>query len=1776
MSTDPTRTDAPSGASGDGAAPRGLGGEVRPDGTGADRPPGFEERVRSRRSRWLRRAGFAVLALVGTLVLVVGAAYLYLQSSGGQGRLRGVVVGQIEQLLADDAVVTAEALEGNFFTGARLVGLKIVRDSEVVLAVDTVLVEYRLRTLLNRTFSAERLYIGGPSLFVRQRADSTFNVAGLLKPAEDTTKVGTFTVLVDDAALRRGRVEVHWLAPDADSVLVVSGLTARVSDVASTPDSLVGSLDGLRLVATAPLDAARLALSGSGRFTKERLALREIELESEAGTQVRGSALAVFGEAAGGALLPVFEADLEATPLALSDVRAFTGASLYGSPRARIRADSDGETLGFTLNAALDDATATLEGALTRNTRGPVRYRADGALRNLNPGALTGNPNLDGDLSGELSANLQGQTLQTLSGPFSVLVRESRFGAQAIDRVRLDGSFAAGQVRFDLDGDVPGASLAARGSARPFGAVPSFQVTGTARELDLGRLLPNSGQTARIAGDFAVVGRGNSLDTFTGTAAVSLGQAAFAAGETTVRLASADLDADIRNGVVDFDADAVLAGGGGRVTAVGGADLGSDPLRYRVTRGTMTRLNVAALTGNPDQESNLTGTFTVDGRGVDPQTARIDLDASLRDSRFGTYDLVAVDADATLDRGRLRFDTEADLGRAGFVAAAGTARPFSDPIAYTVEGRLRNLDLAELTGDPSRFSDLTGTFTADGRGVDPNTLTLDANVTLDGSSYGDRYVDRADLDIRLDRGALAVTGDVDAPGGSIALDVTGRLGEDLALNLGENTCFTNLDVGAFTGNADLDTSLNGCFTGSLRGLGDLPTADGSGALTLRPSTVNEAEIEGGRVAFTLADGALGATADLTLGDPTGEGAAGSFVGAVQARPFADVPTYAVRGAARDLDLAALTGAAGEDPARLTLDFNVSGRGTDPRTMTLDGRLTGGSSVVGPVRVDSLSLAFALADGVLAVDTLALDTDIATLEGGGTLALFDSRAGSAFRLSGEIETLDPLNVYTEQTIGLQSGRLDLIISADAGNPTLRVSGVVEARQLIVGENAVTGLDATLFAQIDRALVDSLGVAEAGLDAFAGRTQLSFDVLSTPSLRVDRGAVELTAVDGEIRAEGGVTIDARRDLDFATRFEIGADPRRVAIERGRFSVDGDTWTLGQEATITLGDEIDVRGLILTSDAGNQQIAADGTIDFDGEQNLIVTVEGVEIGTVADLFQYENLGGTLSASLVLSGPAAAPLLDGSIRLDDLASSGQTFGALDATLAYASDRLDIDAVLTHVDGEELTIEGFVPIQFSLADSARTETAESDEGVQFVARSAAFPIDWAQPFLADRGYTELGGTLALDLTVTGTQGAPSLDGTARLTDGRLGLVTTGLTYAPLLADLRFAGNQILLDDVRILDESRTALDVTGDITLRELSLGELDLTIQPTRFVALDTPVYGNLTLDSGRQPLRLTGTLQAPVLRGGVTVAAGDIYADKLVPVEFEDVTLTDAQIREVEARFGRRVTARDTTVNRFVDALDYDLTVGFNRNVWIRSESGLTPYDIEFEGEVQATKRPFAEESQLFGQIDLVRGVVQAFSDRFTIDSGTLVFNGPALGVLIDLQASSDIRLSGASAAAANGTVTVVLRVTGRFDENPQITLTSTPPLDPADIASLITTGRLADDFGGGGGAIGSTLLGAGFGQVSGALQGLAGDNLGLDLVEFDVNPNGEFVLRLGRYLGQRTFVTAAFVNGETSSSRTQDQSPVIFTLEYQLRRWLQAQGEYGGERGIGGGFGAEVAW
>ncbi len=1813
-------------------------------------PPGPDETPVKRLERRItaRRVAYAFTGLVVLLILAVGALLLFLNTDAGRERLRGVAVQQIANAFAEDATIRVERLEGNVLTGARLIGFSVERGGETVLSADTLIVAYSLRTLVYKTFSASDITIVGPRLVVRQREDGTLNTAGLIRPADPDKPKGGFSVLIDHGVVRDGRAEVHWYNPTRDSTLVLDGVHASLRDIVSRPDSLYGDIESSRFVAIAPLAASRMNVSASGRFSKSEVVIRQLVAQSTLGSRVRGSARVGYGEAARqGDALPVFEADIEATPFAMADARAFGGIVLYGDPRLRLTANSDGGTLTVGLRGSLPpgdggpDAVVALDGELTRTTDGPVRYRAEGQLRRFNPAVLTHDPATAADLTGDLKLSLEGSGLRSLDGPFRIALRESRAAGRAIDRLTLEGAFDSGRVTFDLDGAIPGLDLTAEGDARPFERVPTYAVRGRARDVNLAVLLPGQGLAGRLAGDVAVEGRGNSLDTFVGTIAASLGRTDVSVGGKRYLVDRADLDATVDGGVADYDADITVGNGGGRLVAAGTVDPTRPTLVYTVDAGRVDRLDISKITGDPAQRSTLTGTFTLSGQGTDVRTLSADATARLRNSSFGTYSIAAADVDARLRNGSLAFDATADLGSAGALTAEGTARPFSDPLLVEARGRVRRLDLAELTGNPAQASSISGAYEITTRGIDPETLTADARIRLEPSSIAGRLVDASDLRVQAARGDVTLSGTIDTPDGSFALNATTRpFDASPTIRLADGTCFRNLDAGRLAQNQSLDTDLTGCVTGTVTGYANLPTAVADLVVTLQPSTVNGARIRRARADVALAGGTATGSLDALLDEARGaagpaptdttvadlfDGTGGRVrVASFRVRPFDEQVSYALRGTTDALDLAALGAVIKSSPrTSLSLDYDIEGAGTNPRTLALTADVSTRPSALGPARVDTLDTRLALRGGILTVDTLVVRSDVATADGGGTVALFDPTAASDFRLAGEIRSLAAFRDSVGQGVALRSGAFDLTATAAAGAP-LAVAGTLSARRLARGTFGVKAFDGTLDVTVDRAALlaqDSLEFTRLLTDGtIRGSVESRFDSLTIGERRVFRGEasariVELAALPDTATALPAamagqprlgldlvmaVNIDERRDITINTRLELPRDagaadpgaPLTLRLERAVAGIDDTQWTLLRPTAITLDDGFIVDSLVVRSGALSrdslglvpQQIIANGVVRYAGEQDFSVSVQGVDIEALSDLAGLPMLGGSLSADARLTGTAAAPLLDARIGAERLRSAEGEVGALAATIGYADGLVRLDATVTHVEGQTLVASAELPRRISLDGGLDIGTFDPNGPIRLEAHADAFPIAWARPFLDSRTYSELGGALDLDVSGGGTVGAPDLAGTATIRDGSLGVVATGLTYQPITADLAFTNDRIEIRSARIgappdslnsggENAGGDGVDISGSVSLNDLTIGDLDLTIRPRAFTAIDTRTYRRLVLTAGPEPLRLTGSLAAPVLRGSVVLARGDVYVtDELISPDIEPVELTAADIQTLERRFGREIAARDTSVSRFTKALDYDLQVSIGRDVWIRSGAGAgIGYDIEFTGDVQATKTPFAESGNLFGQIDLLNGNIRTFNRRFALDRGTLLFNGPALAAQTDITASLGVRLSQSQSLSGQSAVTILLTVNGRLNENPAITLSSDPVLEPSDIISLIATGQLASNAGAGAAVgAGTGLL---LGSVSSGIEQAANESLGLDLTQVSVE-NGAVVIKVGKYLSERIFATLGFVVSRSAgNARSETELPIQATLDYEILQWLQAQGEISGQRGVGGGIAVE---
>ncbi|MEL7361567.1 MAG: hypothetical protein AAFN13_05815, partial [Bacteroidota bacterium] len=573
--------------------------------------------------------------------------------------------------------------------------------------IDSASASYNLLGLAGRRLALGDVRVVGPFVRMEQRADSSFDLATLF--VADTTETDTtssgFTITLDDLRVERGRVEMAFYTEpgtNRDSLLTADPLGVHLTDFVFAPDQLAGTLDRFATTLTAADRSTALDLELGGRFDDEVAVVDTLRLTSprsavhgHADVQYGAFLRALASEDNLQEWLPRFTADLTAQPLAMADVRAFAPVDVLGNPTLALDAESDGRNLTAVLDADLDGAgTVDLDATFRSAESGRVVYRAQGQVRALDPGRLLGNPALAATLNADLDVDLTGDATTTIDGPFSLRVFDSEMGEQTLRSSTLDGRFTNGAMRFALDAAIPGATVTAEGTARPFATTPTYLADGRFEDVNLAAFA-DSIEATDLSGTFSVAGQGIEVGTMQASLGATLDAATIATATTTTEVERLALDAQLVRQTLRFNARGRFGPegrAGGQLDLTGLVQPFAEPLVVEISEGRATELDLAALTGDPAQASSITGTFTLDARGTDPQAMLLDLEARLDDTRYGTTAVPSADFFATLADGLLAFDGEADFADAGRVALRGETEPFADTLRYDADVLLTNLD----------------------------------------------------------------------------------------------------------------------------------------------------------------------------------------------------------------------------------------------------------------------------------------------------------------------------------------------------------------------------------------------------------------------------------------------------------------------------------------------------------------------------------------------------------------------------------------------------------------------------------------------------------------------------------------------------------------------------------------------------------------------------------------------------------------------------------------------------------------------------------------------------------------------------------------------------------------------------------------------------------------------------------------------------------------------------------------------------------------------------
>jgi len=452
------------------------------------------------------------------------------------------------------------------------------------------------------------------------------------------------------------------------------------------------------------------------------------------------------------------------------------------------------------------------------------------------------------------------------------------------------------------------------------------------------------------------------------------------------------------------------------------------------------------------------------------------------------------------------------------------------------------------------------------------------------------------------------------------------------------------------------------------------------------------------------------------------------------------------------------------------------------------------------------------------------------------------------------------------------------------------------------------------------------------------------------------------------------------------------------------------------------------------GTQRLGLSGTWRQDGKGALRVTAAGVYL----DRFAFETparYGGRLDADVTVQGTIAVPILIGDFTVTEGRVRRLAYDRLSGRIGYTADLFEVNVRLDQSPGVWLTAVGSVP-------RAMFDPTLPDRPMNLSVLSSPVSLGLIE------GVTdvirEVNGEALLDVTIVGTSRDPHFSGTVELTNAGFLVSASGARYRNGRASVRLNTDRVTVTALHLEDRDGDALDVIGSLGTHELKVSDLEIDVVARQFEVLRNEL-GRVDINA---QLSLRGIFESPRVAGTVTIAGGELQVGSIL-----DRTLLQPYATEAQPATGA-TPATSAEGDALValnpwERLGMDVALNVPGSLRMIGEEvqlgqgatlGLGSFNLRVLGDLYLYKDP-AQPLYVTGSLDQVTGTYEFQGRRFDVDPvSSINFRGdlnPELFVSVQRVISG---------------VETRVTIAGPLRQ-PELRLTSTPPLEPTDILSLI---------------------------------------------------------------------------------------------------------------------------
>jgi translocation and assembly module TamB len=550
------------------------------------------------------------------------------------------------------------------------------------------------------------------------------------------------------------------------------------------------------------------------------------------------------------------------------------------------------------------------------------------------------------------------------------------------------------------------------------------------------------------------------------------------------------------------------------------------------------------------------------------------------------------------------------------------------------------------------------------------------------------------------------------------------------------------------------------------------------------------------------------------------------------------------------------------------------------------------------------------------------------------------------------------------------------------------------------------------------------------------------------------------------------------------------------------------------------------------------------------LDVLVPRVELSRAAGPGVTVPLTGAIEGRASATGTLAAPVVRVDLAGTGIAVGGRPLGHVSVRASHASARTEAQVAIRPTAGGVVELTGTLDAPLGLG-ARGPSLREAPLDARLVASGLELGV---LPALLPGLVRAASGTLTANVTAHGPLARPRPTGKVRLDGGRVAISEYG-DWSDVALDLQVNDDALELRKLAAR-RGRGRVEVTGFARGLARSSSQIEAHLR-VESLAISRAGQELTKLDVRADA---TGTYTAEALRVEVKIPEGTVRLPERSPRELQsleqrpDIVVGRRAIRERRKGVPGAPAKRGSAVVG-PPAKPFTLAVHVVAPGQLFVKSDNPRMNIELKADVSYELVGGSDYAS--GELSVVRGFVEPIGGRhFEFERGRVQFTGgPPKAAMLDVEATYE-----------NPEATVTVTVAGPVNE-PEIRLTSKPPLDEGQIAMLIATGRteMKSNSGEVGALTGEEVGRAALGVVATrAFKNIVADKLPLDTVAVDSG-----AVRAGKYVTDRIYV--GYVRRfDADVERGENENEAL--IEYRITPRWTAESRYG----TSGSGGASLVW